>query len=253
MTAVAENKDKVVSKKPRKKRPDGMDVTRYEKCEKWSYHQWAWEFLRRNANFIEDCKKVRLGGKGKQAVARKFGLKKFKDFIENYSIESFRTAFSIASPSLWSSLNVSEQKARKIGINLWPGQLIVRLDFAAAIKHEGAIDKQVNDAIRIISKKASVYKTRYQDLTKQHKRKEQTFGIYIRLLDLKAAGKTHLECGEILLKNKMQGTASPDDFRDDIKQRLKAARKMANEDYKYLSVREGCPTEGTVIPIEVQG
>lgn len=250
MADVAESKDKAVNKKSSETRPDGMDVTRYKNRNSWSYHQWAWEFLRRNQKFIEACEKARAKIISKQVVARKFGLKKFKHCNESYLNKSGPPKFTIVSPFLWDDLNLSKKKARRISLNLWPGQMIVRLDLAWAIEHAGAIDKQVREAWKLIKEKVVDFKISYKTSTKPHKRQEQTFGINIRLLDLKAAGKTNLECGEIILKKKMQNKASSDDLREDIKQRLKSAKQIAKKDYIYLSVREGGPTEGTLIPIE---
>ncbi len=40
---------------PKTNRPDGLSIDRYKGHEKWSYRRWAWEFLRRNKDFIKAC------------------------------------------------------------------------------------------------------------------------------------------------------------------------------------------------------
>lgn len=235
-----------------KKRPTGLDIGSYMGCESWSFHQWAWEFLRRNDNFIIECNEVKLGQKSKQAVARKFGLKLFRNFSLNYIHKTVPPPkFIIDSPFLWSDLTLSKRKARKIQLNLRSGQIIIRLDLGAAIEHEGAIEKQINNAMDLIRDYAAQFKSSYPDSSKTHSRKENTFGIYMRLLDLKANKKSNLECGKILLTKKIKDGATNDDLREDIKQRLKQAREISNNDYKYLSVREGGPSAGTVKAFEV--
>lgn len=238
--------------KKNNKRPDGVDLNRYENMKKWSYHQWAWEFLRRNTKFISDCKEVLSGNRSKQAVARKYGLKKFKHCNAAYKKKSGSPKFSIVSHFIWEDLNLGARKARKIRLNLWPGQLIIRLDLAAAINHEGAIEKQVSTAFKNVEAKIADFKKHHLGLTKQHKSQDQTMGIYIRLLDLKAAGYSNLDCGKFILPKKIQDGATPDDLRDDIKQRLKSAKKMAEEGYKYLSLRDGLPPMENEIPLEVK-
>jgi hypothetical protein len=55
------------------------------------------------------------------------------------------------------------------------------------------------------------------------------------------------------LTKKVNSGADNDDLRQDIKQRLRQAKELSTNDYKYLSVRDGAPLEGTVIPLEVNG
>lgn len=236
--------------KSENKRPDGLDVARYENRETWSYHQWAWEFLRRNEKFIKECKLVKLGKSSKQKVAREFGLKKYKSYTEPYLKKGSTPQFSIVTPFLWHNLGEMERKVERVSLNLFPGQAIVRIDLAAAIEHKGAIEAQVIMAKKMIDEKVANYISRNKELQTSHKRKEETFGLYIRLLDLKSARKTNLECAEILLKTDVGNNADSDELREKIKQRLKAARMMANNDYRYLSVRDGSPKKGTLIPLE---
>lgn len=236
----------------KKKRPDGTDPSQYESMKTWSYHQWAWEFLRRNTKFISACKEVLAGKRSKQAVARKYGLKKFKPYNATYESKSGFPKFSIASPFILSDLDISTRKSRQIKLNLRPGQLIIRLDLADAITHVGAIETQVNSAFKTVEAKIADFKKRHPGITKPHKAQKQTMGIYIRLLDLKAAGYSNLACGKFILTKKVKDGATTDDLRDDIKQRLKSADNMAKKGYKYLSLRDGSPSVENEIPLEVK-
>lgn len=242
---------KEMIKKSKNKRPDGLDVARYENRETWSYHQWAWEFLRRDEKFIKACKLVKLRKSSKQKVARKFGLKKYKSYTEEYLKKGSPPKFSIVTPFLWHNLDEMERKVDRVSLNLFPGQVIVRIDLAAAIEHKGAIDTQVSVAKKMIDEKVADYTSRNIELQTSHRRKEGTFGLYVRLLDLKSAGKTNLECAEILLKTDVENNADSDELREKIKQRLKSARIMASNDFRYLSVRDGSPKKGTPIPLEI--
>ena len=69
---------KVESKKA--KRPDGLSLDRYKGHEKWSYRRWAWEFLRRNEDFIAACDALNRNEKTEIEIAEEFHLADFKHY-----------------------------------------------------------------------------------------------------------------------------------------------------------------------------
>jgi len=49
----------------------------------WDSQRWAWEFLRRNTEFITDCDSIKSRNLAKQnAIAEKYGLSFFKHYSE---------------------------------------------------------------------------------------------------------------------------------------------------------------------------
>jgi hypothetical protein len=121
-----------------KSRPDGTEVDRYKNLEKWSYRKWAWEFLRRNSNFIAECKRVERGtDKEKYAVADRFGLKRFKMYSEQYKGTSGYPRFAMGSISSWTNLDCDNAVDRRVNVNLGYGQVLVRFNLSPVIQDRG--------------------------------------------------------------------------------------------------------------------
>lgn len=67
------------------RRPNWSDAATYPDPAKWSYRRWAWEFLRRNKDYVAATKKGRVRlPKEKALVAQKFGRSDFKPYYEEY-------------------------------------------------------------------------------------------------------------------------------------------------------------------------
>lgn len=65
--------------KTTKRRPSGENLEDYDGHDRWSYRRWAWEFLRRNDQFIGACRALEDGDEPRRdEIAKQVGLKKFK-------------------------------------------------------------------------------------------------------------------------------------------------------------------------------
>lgn len=233
------------------KRPDRNNPGRYKNLENWKYRKWAWEFLRRNTEFISECKRVESGTDAeKLAVAKLFELKKFKMYSEKYKGASGIPQFSMGSISSWTNLDCNSEEDRQILIRISPGQVLVRFNLAPVIKDVKALDKQLRLAERRVKKRLTVYEELIKKEAAVHKHKAMNFGMYIRLLDLMAGGKKPLECAKLIFPSKVSDGRTDHYLRQDIKAPIAAALKLANEGYIYLSVLEGKP-EGKGIPVEI--
>lgn len=225
-----------------KKRPDGADAGRYKDLEKWSYRKWAWEFLRRNSEFIAECKRVHNGSDAKkQAVAEQFGLKKFKIYSEKYNGASGTPRFSMGAISSWTNLDCDNAEDRRVAIRLGHGQVLVRFDLAPVIQDVKALDRQLRLAEQRIKRRLAEYQKIIKKEAAIHKHKAMNFGIYIRLLDLLNAGKSPLECARQVFPTKVNNARTDNYLRQDVKAPIDAAKKMAEEGYLYLSVLKGIP------------
>lgn len=233
-----------------KKRPDGSDSDRYKNLEKWSYREWAWEFLRRNSDFIVECKRVRNGTDAeKLAVAEQFGLKKLKMYSENNKGTSGSPRFSMGSISSWTNLDCDNAEDRRLAIRLGYGQVLVRFNLPPVIQDIKALDKQFRLAEQRIKKRLAVYEKIIKKEAAIHKHKPMNFGIYIRLLDLLNAGKSPLECAQQVFPSKVKDARTDNYLRQDVKAPIDAAKKMAEEGYLYLSILKGRP-KGKDITVE---
>jgi len=248
MASVANGKEG--DRKAKKTRPDGTDRDRYKNLEKWSYRKWAWEFLRRNHEFITECKRVKGGTeKEKQSVAQQFGLKQYKPYTERYRGESGTPKFVIGSISSWTNLDCDKNDGRLAPIRIGHGQVLIRFDLASAIDDKKALDKQLRLAEQRIKKRMAAYERVIKRAAEVHKFKAVNFGIYIRLLDHLALNKTPLECAKLVFPSRVKEGRTDNYLRMDVKDPIKAAKKLANEGYRYLSVLTKKP-DGKGIPIE---
>ena len=200
MTIVEEETEIVDDKKAAKKRPDGLEVDRYKNLKSWTYRRWAWEFLRRNPDFIKACETVEPSTDDeKLAVAQQFGLKKFKHYKEGFKQKSGQPIFNIG--QITSIPNLESDAPLKVRISIGPGQVMVRFDLASAMMDVRALDKQLRRAKSVLNKRLELYAKYLGKNPDSHKPKVATFGIYIRLLDCLAAKKTPVECARIIFPN----------------------------------------------------
>jgi hypothetical protein len=103
-------------------RPNGMSVDDYKKAMGWSNANWAWEFLRRNQAFQDDCKAAAKGGRAMQKrVAAKWHLKAFKHAKENYHGQSGKPRF--AHTTLRAKVGSADLDPAKNVLQLMPGEL----------------------------------------------------------------------------------------------------------------------------------
>lgn len=237
------------------KRPDGTDESRYKGSEKWSYRRWAWEFLRRNTDFIAACKRVRRKGTGKdeQIVATDFGLQKFKPFTEGYSGISGKPVFSVGSITSWTNIDSDTPEAepiKSIRPALLGGQVIVRFDVASAIADKQILEKQLRATrIRLENRLTKYAKKLNKEVTKKHPHRVSLFVEYLRLLDGAAAGRTQFESAlsatPRLAEKIKKHLTSKEEQAPATCRKLRRAKEYSTELYRYLAVLKGQPKRST--------
>ncbi|WP_139019428.1 transcriptional regulator domain-containing protein [Acidovorax sp. NO-1] len=122
----------------------------YKNNQKWSPRRWAWEFLKRNPEYIELCDDARnLTGDAKAAaefaIANKFQLKKFKDYTENYSPKNpFFLSTAIYRWEGGSKKRNTEKTT--IRVKILPGQVVIRFQVDATLNNSRAIKVQLESA-----------------------------------------------------------------------------------------------------------
>ena len=224
-----------------KKRPDGIDTSRYQGLVNWSYKKWAWEFLRRNSDFISECKRVRNSTcEEKNEVALKFGLRKFKDFNEGYSSGSGQPQFSIGSIKSWSNIDSDKGASTSLNIKLSPGQMLIKFNLNDILEDKKAYAKQLRLAENLIKNKLSVYAESLNKKEIEHKPQPSKYGLYIRILDYLAHKKTYVECAQLIHSERLKDLAK-EDLHELVSNHIKAARKLAKTGYLYLSLLSGKP------------
>jgi hypothetical protein len=236
------NEPPVVARKE-DKRPDGTKDERYDGLEKWSYRRWAWEFLRRNEAFIKACKKVRKGTpEQKEAVARQFGLSRFKYYRRGY--RKFNKKPKFISDQLWHKANVSPNKVlRDVPMNLPCGRIVIQFDLNPALMDIKHIDRQRELAATILERALKEYAAAMEQAQpKKLMHKVPPFGVYLKILDALASGKSTVECAELFYPNSASELDRVEQ-RNLIKNQMYAAREYANTKYLSLALLSGSPNK----------
>lgn len=248
--------------KQKKKRPDGLDESRYKNINEWTYHQWAWEFLRRHAQYIDACKRVRLGSEEeKQSVANEFGLKKYKDYTEAYIGATGKPMFSIGSITSSSNLNTNPKRVRSRLFKIEYGQVVIRFDLGQVIQDKNALKKQLRLAEQRLKNDLAEYEAQTKQKAASIDFRPTVFGKYLRILDCLDKRLSRYEIAKTIYPShvKKYRDALPKiikpthekDIRDalveKIKPNIKSAREIA-EKYQSLSVLKGRPA--TKAPIK---
>jgi hypothetical protein len=222
-------------------RPDGTDIRRYKSINKWTYRRWAWEFLRRNEEFIRKCDSLNADSdeEEKQRVADQFGLRRFKDYREPYAKKSGMPKFEIGTIKSHHNLDLSRNEAISKRIKIQPGEVLIRFDLNQAADDIQALKKQLRLANQSLIKHLSTYTNQPRKREFTHAHDFKRFGIYLRLLDLKNSNVSHLNCAKAIFTN-FENTPKenlPEDhiFNSGITKRYSAAKKYANSNYRYLA------------------
>lgn len=133
--------------------PDGLNIVDYSGYETWSNAAWAWQFLRRNEKFQERCDHIRswpnskLKRMWKTNIAHAFGLKKFKDYIEDFdSGKTPQPKFASKSVSAWANIDKEQYESLVLPSKLRPGQVLLRFDLDAMGKTKKSLRAQIDDA-----------------------------------------------------------------------------------------------------------
>lgn len=234
----------------KKGRPTGEDLSRYKRIHNWSYHQWAWEFLRRNPEFIAACESVQdLNDDNlKQDVAERFGLRKYKYYKDSYKAKPGKPQFALGSIRSLSNID-STNANRSPKLQIASGQVIIKFDLAAALEDREALAKQLRIAERRLQKRLAEYAANLRRKVGVHKPKPLKYGAYIRLLDLLNEGQSDVYCAELLVAElKGEAKIMPSQAKRKLRHPKESAMQLADKGYRYLALLPGKP-EGKGIPL----
>lgn len=148
MTQKTENiepSEKKKSSKPeRKRKPAKLRAWEkdYPDYKLWDSQRWAWEFLRRNTDFIGDCQEIkgRKSSKQEQAIAEKYGLSFFKHYSE---IDGPFPKFINKIIDSWKN---KEGQESKVEINLKHGQMLILFNVNQTLETSFELRAQIKSA-----------------------------------------------------------------------------------------------------------
>jgi hypothetical protein len=190
-------------------RPDGLSVDRYKGHETWSYRRWAWEFLRRDDDFIRACAAVDRNERTEPDVAKEFHLSKFKHCNMGFkSKKSPAPRYTVQAIKKWANVNNSETNSSQVRLKaeLEPGQVLLRFDLNQELIVGGSLDAQLRVAKRTLEKTLTAYLEAAKKKRAPKKKPERkSFLELLRRLDA-VAGHDYGAHGLAVLQ--------PDDFLD---------------------------------------
>jgi hypothetical protein len=231
------------SKSPaKKKRPNGLDENDYKNLEAWSNQKWAWAFLRRNLKFQRECDRLKdCSDSEKLALAKQYGLRKFKDYHEDYCKKGHyaKPQFLNGSISAISNLDFELGNPTSRRIKMMPGKFLVFFDLASALKSEKFLDRQLENAQLLLKRKLKQIREQVGQDQKGVNPRHRAMGQYLRMLDAHAAGMSVNECGEIVsprrVKHRKLGESSVSDVTSQFERKMKKAIEHTEVIYRYLA------------------
>ncbi|BEP53042.1 hypothetical protein GmRootV118_02860 [Variovorax sp. V118] len=222
-----------------KERPNGKNLEQYKGAGTWSRKRWAWEFLRRNVDFLERCKELKKNVPGAlpaEDVARQFGLKRFKSAAEPFwkKGEFQKPRFVAESVPSYSRL-VDEQPARRVR-PLKVGEVAFILNLDTALLHAASLRKQIAVVTKIAKKRlGELAELREVATVPKHRIHENQLLSFIRILDARAAGMKRRDVFELVFPDEAEQCARKAGTWEDVYSPLEArAKEYAAGDYIKL-------------------
>jgi hypothetical protein len=135
-----------------RRNPTGLNEAAYEGYERWMLHRWAWEFLCRNDDFIDACQELgttkNKGLSTEEEIARRFHLKKFKDYREDYNFQKPQFDFVRVLRCTADEQEISQN------VHLHQGEVLIRFNVAVALKSSNALKAQLSAAEKVLESHA---------------------------------------------------------------------------------------------------
>lgn len=247
--------DGIYRKFRKQRRPNWRDESSYpSEPEKWSYRRWAWEFLRRNPEYWEECNKVNTEpdwlasseagetvreGNGtrmmdlhrNKEVARRFGRCELKSCWEAYREEEDRER-------LWLSETVEEVRrwgpsGDEIRMELKSGQVAIIFDLNRCVESgRSAMTPLLGHAKEILDRELVAYEMTLPEdrRSKIIKIRRDKLLLWLRLYDAEHSGADRGEMAEVLYSDKLKGPVRDRQHRlTEVRKRISADLKRANE------------------------
>lgn len=224
-------------------RPDGQDLKHYSGHEKWHPVRWAWEFLRRNKKFAEECERLPEGLGAEQAqkmIAEEYGLKRFKDYRDAFRGTAGPPRFHGRIRIKSNPTDEVAPKKRKFLVH--PATVVIVFDLTAELHRKGALSAQIEAASKVLNDRFKEY------LANTGKKPSRSEGPEshrllrdLRILDLldSGAARTQLRAIEIanhdnplILRRIQEGDKQI--VRSELKFQVAGAKALTTTGYRYL-------------------
>lgn len=248
--------DSIYRKFEKQRRPDWREAGSYpSEHDKWSYRRWAWEFLRRNPQYWEECSKINtepdwlvsseagetVHERGStrrmmdlhrnKEVARKYGRCELKSCWEAYRDEEDEER-------LWLSETVERVKRSRpsgdeIRMELESGQVAIIFDLNRCIDSgRSAITSLLGHAKEVLDQELTAYEDTLPDgrRSKVNRIHRDKLVLWLRLYDAEYSGADRGEMAQVLYADRLKGPTIDHQHRmTEVRQRISADLKRARE------------------------
>jgi hypothetical protein len=224
-------------------RPTGeADDKAYANAAKWPKKKWAWEFLRRNAEFIGLSKQVEADPQLAGQVAEQFGLKRFKSAREPYSGKSCLVPQFSAALLRWRARHSEVESAVHLR-RMEVGELLLVLNLRHCLEKPAALAAQLrvakSVAYRELVKFASLSG---RSLPKQERVTSVDDWLhYLRILDALKVGKSHSEVALLVYPRQVRSSDDRLYRASFIKSRIESAKSFAEGRYLDIALADPRP------------
>jgi len=215
-------------------RPDWRDATQYPDPETTSMAQWAWEFLRRNAEyqkyFVDSVKAMLTSDPSdptEQELPRKYGLARMVDPAEPFSEKIILRNLGCPHYAWYHP----ENPATVALTASEPGDVVMKFNVRYPLAAQVKWAKHILERFRALNKDAGF--TEPIDPRAQIRK----YPFYLQLLDARAAGVSAREIAKAIVPGADDDEKNPPPERAydrPVYDGLDAARKLSREGYRYL-------------------
>lgn len=222
--------------------PSGDNIEDYKEWHLWSNHRFAWEFLRRNMEFQQQCDQFieQPSPAARRDIRGKFGLIRYKHYQEEYGeTKKQRPKFVTSDVVIWP--RVSEKIYKKIKPNfpkgLRPGQVLVRFDFNLLSEASSGISAMLEATDALLKRAAEIW-LKEQGKTIISRRIREELLPLLRLLDLdrnRATTKLNREQMFEIVYGNGQTEKQIDDLSRVVRKKLATAKRYRDSDYLRLA------------------
>jgi len=224
--------------------PDWFDIKAYPPPEAPNA-QWAWEFLRRNADYRQVGDEYRSSGTKptRHDLVDKFGVTNLGDPDKDYDGVCFLVDFqapTLVSSIVWSNTPRFENNGHNLGMDAeeFAEATQPQTPYEVAIKFDvrNDIDSQLEEAAKQLKSFRKSFEDKYQELSPTSPHRDK-FPTYLQLLDAEIQCSQSSEAELLISITKVLAPGEDEaSAADRFKKNLKTARYWRDTGYKHLAL-----------------
>lgn len=204
----------------------------YLNHEKWGSRMWAWQFLIRHKDFVEECKHIKKLDadermRKERDVARKYGLRKFYSYdkkIKNY----LQPDIFFDSINYWT---YDEWLQQDEGVSIEKEEVIVVFDLLKTLDDKEGINYQIKKLKKILEEHRESILSRQDSVQKFNAGRmwRKNYLRHLKIIDERSKGTTWVNIAKMIFP---EGVKDGQDFLDDHEIMSKYYKMMKSSESK---------------------